>query len=85
MQSSWTDSNGGMKRMTPILPIDFWNQVLKTKKVLNVKNKEKKVTKERKKKSCSCQVCGRVTSVKTPPYHRASSPWAYMRIFTPLL
>lgn len=23
-----------------------------------------------------------MTSVKTPPYHRASSPWAYMRIYT---
>lgn len=50
--------------------------------MLNTKQKKKR----RKKKSCSCQLCGRVISVKkTPPYHRASSPWAYMRIFKPLL
>lgn len=44
----------------------------------NFESKEKK----QRKKSCSCQLCGRVTSVKTPPHHRASSPWAYMRTFT---
>lgn len=32
-----------------------------------------------------CQLCGRVTSVKTPPHHRALSPWAYMCISTPSL
>lgn len=84
MQPSWTDSNG--ERMTSILIIDFCNQMLKTKKRLNVKNKAKKKKKEEERKeSCSCQLCGRVTSVKTPPYHGASSPWAYMRIFTPSL
>lgn len=56
--------------MTSILTIDFWNQMLKTKKEPNVKNKAKK----ERKKSCSCQLCGRVTSVKhlhtTEPHHR---------------
>lgn len=31
-----------IKTMTPILTIDFWNQMLNTKKELNVKNKAKK-------------------------------------------
>lgn len=47
--------------------------------------KNKKTNKTHRKKIFSCQLCGRVTSVKTPPYHRASSPWADMRIFTPSL
>lgn len=50
-----------------------------------LKTKQKKKKEEERKESCSCQLCGRVTSVKTPPYHGASSPWAYMRIFTPSL
>lgn len=54
-------------------------QKVEKKEEPNVKNKAKK------KNSCSCQLCGRVTSVKTPPYQRASSPSAYMRTFTPSL
>lgn len=54
-------------------------QQLKKKRIQMLK------TKQRKKNLCSCQLCGRVTSVKTPPYQRASSPSAYMRTFTPSL
>lgn len=73
--------------MAFILTTDFCDQKFKKKetKQNNNRKKNKKQIKHTEKKIFSCQLCGRVTSVKTPPYHRASSPWADMRIFTPSL
>lgn len=83
-----TNHGGIMKRIAPILPIVFFvfNQMLKTKNELNVKNKAKQEIKEWKKNpALASYKCGRVTSVKTPPYLRASSFRAYMCSFTPSL
>lgn len=63
-----------LKRMVAILTIHLWNQMLKEP---NVKNKAKKTEKKKIVLLPTVWKCG---LSKTPPYHRASSPWAYMRI-----
>lgn len=63
MQPSWTDSNG---EVTDEEDDSHPNHPYLESNVERAKTKQKK---RKKKKPCSCQLCGRVASVKTPPYN----------------
>lgn len=81
----WEGDGGIKKRMTPIQTIDYMEPNVKKQTESQMLKTKQKKKEERKKKILLLPTVWKGDLRKTPPYHRASSPWAYMRTFTTLL